>query len=225
MSWYRRVASEVRDIGTTYWVHVSQFKLMGHNVNVWDCGGQRSMIMRYLDDKKQWMFSGVSLMVYVFDCVQPVQPDQVTVFHLMVRALEKFSPSTKVVVLYHKTDLLDEHVREQRIGLFQNWMRDIVEPKDIDVYGTSIWDHTLYYAWSNIMKNLVPRLNEFAPRLQAFVRKYDLSRMRTLLACFSYVFLPCADGVQLCIMSYRIFEHIVVIAGLTLVPTGTSAYC
>jgi Ras-related GTP-binding protein A/B len=72
-----------------------------------------------------------------------------TQFENCLDALTELSPKTRIFCLVHKMDMLGENIRHQT---FEERKNDILAKVDkrfeVDCFKTSIWDETLYRAWS-----------------------------------------------------------------------------
>lgn len=78
------------------------------------------------------------------------------------------SPEAKIFCLVHKMDLVAE---EQRDIIFKEREEDLKRlslPLDCTCYRTSIWDETLYRAWSNIVYMLIPNVDALERSLSYF---------------------------------------------------------
>ncbi len=63
-------AADTRRLGSTLDVEHSHVRFLGNLVlNLWDCGGQQSYMDSYLDSQRQQVFTGVGVLIYVFDLV------------------------------------------------------------------------------------------------------------------------------------------------------------
>ena len=88
-------------------------------------------------------------------------------------ALSDLSPNSKIFVLIHKMDLIREDLRDE---MFNEKMSRIMEATSKDFkdktqcFRTSIWDETLYKAWSQIVSILLPNINQLESSLQRFCR-------------------------------------------------------
>ena len=90
------------------------------------------------------------------------------------------SKNAKVFCLVHKMDLIQE---EHRDALFADRERELLKlshPADARCYRTSIWDETLYRAWSAIVKLLVPNVNVLDARLTQFAEILDADEVLLL---------------------------------------------
>ena len=86
------------------------------------------------------------------------------------------SPDARIFLLIHKMDLVAEEDRE---AILEDRKRLIEESclscgvENFQCFGTSIWDETLYKAWSEIVTNLIPNIRLLETHLQKFCRICD----------------------------------------------------
>ena len=115
------------------------------------------------------IFRSVELLIYVFDVESEEQGNDFAQYVDVINALEQHSPDARIYVLVHKMDLLKEEIRE---SVFLQKQASICAQTGsqlrVTFFQTSIWDETLYRAWSHIVYSLVPNaalleshLNEF----------------------------------------------------------------
>jgi Ras-related GTP-binding protein A/B len=99
----------------------------------------------------------VELLIYVFDIESEEQGSDFSQFADVIEAVEQHSPDARVYVLVHKMDLVKEDVRK---AVFSEKEASILSQSSdhlrIQCFRTSIWDETLYRAWSHIVYSLVP---------------------------------------------------------------------
>jgi len=118
------------------------------------------------DGERQKVFSGVGVLIYVFDVesrefeTDGQSSKDLETYAAIIKALEQCSPNARVFALVHKMDLVQSEYKErvledkarairQRSGCFSRM---------IHMHGTSIWDQTLYKAWGAIVHSLIPNL-------------------------------------------------------------------
>merc|ERR1712217_917776 len=80
-------------------------------------------------------------------------------------SLRQFSPSARVFCLIHKLDLVHESKREE---ILRNYERDLTSSApgvNLTCFGTSIWDETLFKAWSQIVYSLIPDIGQLEKQL------------------------------------------------------------
>lgn len=83
-----------------------------------------------------------------------------------LEALRENSADAKIFCLMHKMDLIPE---DQRDGVFTERVAEVdavSKPMDVRCYRTSIWDETLYRAWSSIVYSLVPNVSVLEAHLE-----------------------------------------------------------
>eukprot|EP01060_Flectonema_neradi_P028113 TRINITY_DN3782_c1_g1_i3.p1 TRINITY_DN3782_c1_g1~~TRINITY_DN3782_c1_g1_i3.p1 ORF type:complete len:335 (+),score=37.12 TRINITY_DN3782_c1_g1_i3:119-1123(+) len=174
------VARDTRKLGPTTEVEYSHVKFLGNLVlNLWDCGGQVSFVKNYLSTQEKHVFSNVAVLIYVFDIelgpthAQEEWETQLTVFKRCFTSLIRNSPEAKVFCLIHKMDLVPANQRNEIYEICQTQLQEQVQaviseievkhPEEVSqnmvCYKTSIWDESLYRAWSMIVYALVPKIN------------------------------------------------------------------
>jgi Ras-related GTP-binding protein A/B len=115
-------------------------------------------VENYLTHSRSHVFGSVAVLIFVFDIESREFAADVINYGNIIRALEECSPGAKVFCLIHKMDLVQagwrmqlfeqraEHIRAASEGF-----RDTVE-----FFPTSIWDQSLYKAWTQIIYFLIP---------------------------------------------------------------------
>jgi len=111
------------------------------------------------DGEAQQMFSGVRCLIYVFDVHTRIGEIDMIHFEEILDALRIWSPSAVVYTLLHKTDLLTSSGHTFQMVLKERKLE--VEKRAIPTlishtFATSIWDESLYRAWSAIFHGLLP---------------------------------------------------------------------
>jgi len=141
-------------------------------LNLWDCGGQNSFMESYFAQAEQ-VFSSVACVIYVFDVDSKDQSTAFQFFRRTVDALSKFSPIAQLFCLIHKMDLVPQKKWD---SVFQKWDADLrqasrtVQPQ---AFATTIWNESLYNAWSAIVNALIPRRDLLQKQLSQFLEVCD----------------------------------------------------
>ena len=170
------VAKDVRRLGATVDVEHSNIRFLGNlMLNLWDCGGHDIFMDNYLTSQhergpvrggavgggqREQVFSNVAVLIFVFD-VESRDRDfaaDVAKYGSVVRALAESTPGAAVFVLVHKMDLVPGHLREKMFAERSAAIRNASEGfrERVVFYATSIWDQSLYKAWTAIIYTLVP---------------------------------------------------------------------
>lgn len=156
-------------LGPTLDVEHSHVRFLGNLVlNLWDCGGQDAFYENYFESQRDHIFRSVELLIYVFDIESREMEKDLNHFDGCIEAIEQNSNDAQVFVLIHKMDLVPE---EERQVVFDNRKQAILERVGnlrTSCFATSIWDETLYRAWSSIVYSLIPNIQDLETHLNEF---------------------------------------------------------
>jgi Ras-related GTP-binding protein A/B len=82
----------------------------------------------------------------------------------------QLSKNAQIFCLIHKMDLLSENVRDSVFRTREAELKKVSHPMKITCYKTSIWDETLYKAWSSIVYSLIPNVKTLEAHLDNFTK-------------------------------------------------------
>ncbi|KAI6882411.1 GTP-binding protein GTR1 [Hortaea werneckii] len=173
------VAKDVRRLGATVDVEHSNIRFMGNlMLNLWDCGGQDSFVESYLTNQRSHVFSSVAVLIFVFDISSKEANADLLGFSSTIRALQEFSPNSKIFVLIHKMDLVPT---DQRSRILSQRTADVratcidegFHDQQIEFWATSIWDQSLYRAWTQVIYFLVPNATVIENMLRKLAELLD----------------------------------------------------
>ncbi|KAI7835215.1 Gtr1/RagA G protein conserved region-domain-containing protein [Kickxella alabastrina] len=208
-------ANDTRRLGATIDVEHSTVQFMGDlNLNIWDCGGQNKYLDNYLNEQKENIFGNVEVLIYVFDLETTSRESENHLYDECLESLSRYSRDAKVYCLVHKMDKIsDVKQKEQTIDNYRRALARRSELFKPEVFGTSIWDHTLYFAWSQIVYKLVPNMATIESHLNNFRRLTEASevilfeRATFLLVCHTTnnpkVVLNKYMSISQCVKMYR----------------------
>jgi Ras-related GTP-binding protein A/B len=155
--------------GYTVDVYRSRVRFMGNLVlSLWDCGGQTKFMDQYFESQKPVIFSDVAILIYVFDITSREQSLDLEYFRNSINALQELSPDAKVFCLVNKMDLVIEKKRESTYENKKLKILDLCPGLSITCFNTSIYDESLYKAWSEIVNRIIPNIRLFNERLNDF---------------------------------------------------------
>mmetsp|Transcript_8203 Transcript_8203/g.11718 ORF Transcript_8203/g.11718 Transcript_8203/m.11718 type:complete len:427 (+) Transcript_8203:164-1444(+) len=171
------LARDTMRLSATLDVEHHHVRFLGDLVlNLWDCGGQDAFYESYFERDRETIFRSVELLIYVFDIESDCPEKDFDHFAGVLEAIEENSPDARIFVLVHKMDLVAEEERE----LILDDRRRLIEDScatcgvhNFHCFGTSIWDETLYKAWSEIVTNLIPNIGVLESHLDDFCRICD----------------------------------------------------
>ena len=164
-------AFDTRRLGATIDVEHSHLRFLGNmTLNLWDCGGQDVFMDNYFTSQKDHIFKMVQVLIHVFDVESKLINKDMETFVKSLTNLRKYSPDAKVFVLLHKMDLVQIDKRDELFLIMMEKLQKISNPYLFKLVGfpTSIWDESLYKAWSQIVCSLIPNMNLFNSNLLKF---------------------------------------------------------
>uniref|UniRef100_A0A2K6BWS0 Ras-related GTP-binding protein n=1 Tax=Macaca nemestrina TaxID=9545 RepID=A0A2K6BWS0_MACNE len=128
----------------TFDVEHSHVRFLGNLVlNLWDCGGQDTFMENYFTSQRDNIFRNVEPF-----CETLQMP--------------------KYFCLVHKMDLVQEDQRDLIFKEREEDLRRLSRPLECSCFRTSIWDETLYKAWSSIVYQLIPNVQQLEMNLRNF---------------------------------------------------------
>ncbi|KAH9928216.1 Gtr1/RagA G protein conserved region-domain-containing protein [Fomitopsis serialis] len=149
-------ASLTARLGATIDVEQNHVRFLGDLIlNLWDCGGQDAFMDTYLALQASTIFQHVGVMIYVFEVESRNMPKDLQYYRDCLAALQKYSPDAAVFLLVHKMDL----ARGSRAQTLERKTLELQQASgdvSMTVFGTSIYDESLYKAWSRIVHTLIP---------------------------------------------------------------------
>ncbi|ORX86017.1 rraga protein [Basidiobolus meristosporus CBS 931.73] len=163
------IARDTRRLGATIDVEHSHVRFLGNLVlNLWDCGGQEAFMENYFASQRDHIFRNVEVLIYVFDVESREIEKDMHYYQSCLEAILANSKNAKIFCLIHKMDLVQEELREQIFSERVQELETRSEPLNITCFQTSIWDETLYKAWSSIVYTLIPNVQLLESHLDKF---------------------------------------------------------
>jgi Ras-related GTP-binding protein A/B len=133
--------------------------------------------------QKDQIFKNVQVLIYVFDVESREVDKDYRNYQSCLEALSQNSPNAKVFCLIHKMDLIQE---ESRNKVFEDKKKDITQITEsvssrnrgassisLECFRSSIWDESLYRAWSAIIYQLIPNVSTIETKLKQFAEIMD----------------------------------------------------
>ncbi|KAK6633203.1 hypothetical protein RUM43_000767 [Polyplax serrata] len=168
------IARDTRRLGATIDVEHSHVRFLGNLVlNLWDCGGQEAFMENYFASQRDNIFRNVEVLIYVFDVESRELDKDMHYYQSCLEAILQNSPEAKIFCLVHKMDLVQEDQREIIFRERDEDLKRLSKPLQCTCFRTSIWDETLYRAWSSIVYKLIPNVQELEQSLNEFANIID----------------------------------------------------
>ncbi|KAF7337928.1 Ras-related GTP-binding protein A [Mycena venus] len=165
-------ASLTARLGATIDVEQNHVRFLGDLIlNLWDCGGQDAFMDSYLTTQRSTIFQHVGVLIYVFDVETNEMHKDLEYYRDCLDGLRQFSPEAAVFLLVHKMDLARD-----KGATFERKKKELQEHSEkqgqpipsVTVFGTSIYDESLYRAWSSIVHTLIPNAAVLSKHLTIF---------------------------------------------------------
>lgn len=161
-------ASLTSRLGATIDVEQNLVRFLGDLVlNLWDCGGQDSFMDSYLSTQRATIFQNVGVLIYVFDVESREMNKDLEYYRDCLDALRKYSPDAVVFLLVHKMDLV-----RQKAPILERKTKDLRDNSGetpITVFGTSIYDESLYKVRNLLVRRPANLLSEFRLGRESYI--------------------------------------------------------
>ncbi|KAH7649603.1 hypothetical protein FG379_001229 [Cryptosporidium bovis] len=147
----------------------SHLRFFGNLVlSLWDCGGQDIFMENYFESQREHIFRSTQVLIYVMEVrkvtntsskqiMKDLEQDFVY-FRNTVDNLKSLSPQSNLFCLIHKMDILSTNEKELAVEYYKREIGKIAGDMSYRVFPTTIWDETLFAAWSEIVYALIPNV-------------------------------------------------------------------
>lgn len=138
---------------------------------IWDFPGQVDFFDPTFDS--EMIFKGTGALIFVIDA-QDDYVEALSRLHLTVSRAHKVNPDINFEVFIHKVDgLSDDHKIETQRDIHQRANDDLadahLEKVHLSFYLTSIYDHSIFEAFSKVVQKLIPQLPTLENLLNIFI--------------------------------------------------------
>jgi len=145
----------VKDYNATINYTRSTKNIIDSAFQIFDCGGQESFINVFVGEQAEFIFSGVSILVWVID-VSNFDSVSTSKFYFdhAVNRLHQYSPEGVIFCLFHKVDLLLPDMRTQVAETMEGYFST---EKEITIFyrPTSIHDQSIFQVMGDIIKTIL----------------------------------------------------------------------
>uniref|UniRef100_A0A8C0DYT1 Ras-related GTP-binding protein n=1 Tax=Balaenoptera musculus TaxID=9771 RepID=A0A8C0DYT1_BALMU len=167
------IARDTRRLGATskmfYLIVKSGDLNNSHNtLGCSNLGIQDTFMENYFTSQRDNIFRNVEVLIYVFDVESRELEKDMHYYQSCLEAILQNSPDAKIFCLVHKMDLVQEDQRDLIFKEREEDLRRLSRPLECSCFRTSIWDETLYKAWSSIVYQLIPNVQQLEMNLRNF---------------------------------------------------------
>ena len=170
---------EVTDYNATINYTRSTKNFIDSSFQIFDCGGQESFISAFMGDQAEFIFSNVSIFVWVVDMsdFEQVSTSKFYFDHGISR-LQELSPDSTAFCLFHKRDLVSADQQDQAFLTMKKYF-EVESPIEIQYRTTSIFDRSVYHTIGEMLQTLILKTTKaltVSEAIQDFLNKHkDLS--------------------------------------------------
>ncbi|XP_032072360.1 ras-related GTP-binding protein D isoform X1 [Thamnophis elegans] len=148
------------------------------NFQIWDFPGQIDFFDPTFD--YEMIFRGTGALIFVIDS-QDDYMEALARLHLTVTRAYKVNPDINFEIFIHKVDgLSDDHKIETQRDIHQRTNDDLadagLEKIHLSFYLTSIYDHSIFEAFSKVVQKLIPQLPTLENLLNIFVSNSGIEK-------------------------------------------------
>ncbi|XP_039199060.1 ras-related GTP-binding protein D isoform X2 [Crotalus tigris] len=148
------------------------------NFQIWDFPGQIDFFDPTFD--YEMIFRGTGALIFVIDS-QDDYMEALARLHLTVTRAYKVNPDINFEIFIHKVDgLSDDHKIETQRDIHQRANDDLadagLEKIHLSFYLTSIYDHSIFEAFSKVVQKLIPQLPTLENLLNIFVSNSGIEK-------------------------------------------------
>lgn len=145
---------------------------------VWDLPGHLDYFDSTFDPEH--IFGGCGALIFVIDA-QDDYMDALSKLHFTVSRAYKINPKIKFEVFIHKVDgLSDDHKIDAQRDIHQRASDDLLdaglEHLHLSFYLTSIYDHSIFEAFSKVVQKLIPQLPTLENLLDIFISNSGIEK-------------------------------------------------
>lgn len=131
----------------------------------------------YITSQRDQIFRNVELLIYVFDVESRESEKDLFYFQNMIQGIHENSKDATIYCLIHKMDLVEENQRERVLDKWKMELEKRCSPSKTIIFGTTIWDESLYKAWSSIVYSLIPNVQQLESGLRKFCTLCEASEV------------------------------------------------
>ena len=150
-------------------INVTSINFLGTEFTLADCGGQKTHLDEYISKYPKDVFSGVTKLIYVFDIEYIEDYSYHNIYIDIIDRLEIYSEKAKIFILVHKIDKIKKDNKMEKFRKCRELINKLTPSNNLEsIFFTSIWDDTLYNAWSQIVQSMIPVLKEISQSITEF---------------------------------------------------------
>lgn len=172
--------------------------------SIWNYSGQLDFFDNHVDDE---LFNGfIGALVFVIDAQEDYSEALTKLYHTVAR-VHKINPTILFEVFIHKVDCVSEENRlEIQRDIYQRLTDDLqdggYDSIKFNYHLTSIYDHSIFEAFSKVVQKLIPQLHELEQTLNMFISNSRIEKA-FLFDVLSKIYIA-TDGSPVDVQTYEL---------------------
>ena len=147
------------------------YDLFGTKVSMFDLGGQKSFLDRFIGELAEFVFSSVSALIFVVDVSNMDTISLAKYYYEMgKKTLKKYSPEAETKILLHKMDLIDAKKKADFITSVKEFLEF---DKADEIFETNVFDRSIFTAMERIIRGLNKEQESLDSFIQSFQKEYQ----------------------------------------------------
>lgn len=151
------------------------FNLAGGGINLFDIGGQTNYLNEVFQQYKDRTFSNVKAAIFVVDTSDAANIMRSKYyFDMTLKSIADVSQTARIYVFAHKIDIVPLNKRKSIVQSIAE-IFEIEKYVNVDIFGTSIFDNSVWEAMQQVLSFAYPRDDAKSTEIKKLVNNYDLT--------------------------------------------------
>ncbi|NHJ41149.1 MAG: hypothetical protein FK731_14045, partial [Asgard group archaeon] len=151
------------------------FNLAGGGINLFDIGGQTNYLNEVFQQYKDRTFTNVKAAIFVVDTSDAANIMRSKYyFDMTLKSLTDVSKTARIYVFAHKIDIVPLNKRKAIVQSIAE-IFEIEKYDNVDIFGTSIYDNSVWEAMQQVLSFAYPRDDAKSSEIKKIVSNYDLA--------------------------------------------------
>ncbi|MFX0062049.1 MAG: ADP-ribosylation factor-like protein [Candidatus Hermodarchaeota archaeon] len=147
--------------------------LFGKKLTVFDLGGQKAFLDRFIGELAEFIFSGVKILIFVVDIVEVNRLSLAKYYlDLALKRIKQYSSTAAVYVFLHKVDLIDQKDQTRMNEFSKNIKTFLSTESDYPVtfFETSVFDPAIFQVFKDLITPLTKGDSTISSIIDDFVK-------------------------------------------------------
>ncbi|MFX0067145.1 MAG: ADP-ribosylation factor-like protein [Candidatus Hermodarchaeota archaeon] len=148
-----------------------KFSIFGKTLTIFDLGGQKAFMDRFIGELAEFIFSGVKVLIYVVDIVEVTRFSLAKYYlDLALKRIKQYSPTAVVYVFLHKIDLIDRTRMTEFCNNVKNYLSTELE-HPVTFFETSVFSNSIFDVFKDF-KDLITSPSEESETINTLITEF-----------------------------------------------------